>query len=151
ADYAVWQRAWLRGDALQRQLAYWKGRLAGAAALDLPADRPRPAAPAYRGAALLFTLPAGLAEAVRGLGRREGCTPFMVLLAAFQALLHRYTGQDDFCVGTPVAGRGRAETEGLIGLFVNTLVLRADLSRDPSFGGLLGRVREACLEAYAHQ
>jgi amino acid adenylation domain-containing protein len=151
ADYAAWQRTWLRGGALERQLAYWRDRLAGAAALDLPADRPRPPAPAYQGATLRFTLPAELVKAARGLGQREGCTLYMVLLAAFQALLHRYSGQDDLCVGTPIAGRGRAETEGLIGFFVNTLVLRADLSGDPPFRELLGQVREAALGAYAHQ
>jgi len=151
ADYAVWQRQWLQGDVLDKQLAYWKERLADIAPLDVPADRPRPSALTYRGASLRFDLPVGLAEQVRGLARREGCTPFMVLLAAFEALLHRYTGQDDFCVGTPVAGRRRAETEGLIGFFVNTLALRGDLSGDPSFRGLLGRVRESCLGAYAHQ
>jgi amino acid adenylation domain-containing protein len=151
ADYAAWQRRWLQGAALEKQLAYWKERLAGAAALDLPADRPRPAAPSYRGAAVRFALPANLAGGVRTLAKQEGCTPFMVLLAAFQALLHRYTGQDDICVGTPIAGRGRTEVEGLIGFFVNTLVLRTDLAGDPTFVQLLGRVRETCLGAYAHQ
>src|SRR5262249_52431164 len=111
ADYAAWQRQWLRGDALERQLAYWKERLAHTVPLDGPGDRPRPAALTYRGACVRFDLPAALGEQVRGLARREGGTPFMVLLAAFEALLHRYTGRDDFCVGTPIAGRGRAETE----------------------------------------
>src|SRR5262249_36430734 len=134
ADYAAWQRRWLQDEVLQKQLDYWRGRLAGApAALDLPTDRTRPVVPSYRGATLRFELPGGLAEAARTLARREGCTPFMVLLAAFQALLQRYSGQDDICVGTPIAGRTRAETEGLIGLFVNTLVLRTELSGDPSF------------------
>jgi amino acid adenylation domain-containing protein len=152
ADYAAWQRRRLQGAALQEQLDYWRGRLAGApAALDLPTDRPRPAAPSYRGATLRFELPGSFAEAARALARREGCTLYMVLLAAFQALLHRYSGQDDFCVGTPIAGRGRPEAEGLVGCFVNTLVLRGDLSGDPSFAELLGRAREACLGAYAHQ
>jgi hypothetical protein len=152
ADYAAWQRQWLRGEVLEKQLDYWKRRLAGATpALDLPTDHPRPAAQTYRGALLSFELAPGLAEAVRALARETGCTPYMVLLAAFQAVLHRYSGQDDLCVGTPIAGRGRAETEGLIGFFVNTLVLRTDLSGDPSFRELLSRAREACLGAYAHQ
>src|SRR5262249_35225535 len=126
--------------------------LAGAPdALDLPTDHPRPAAPTYGGDSLAFSLPGATAVAVGALARRAGCTPFMVLLAAFQAVLHRYTGQDDVCVGTPVAGRNRSEVEGLIGLFVNTLVLRTDLSGDPSFGELLARVRDTCLGAYAHQ
>src|SRR5262249_19060644 len=145
-------RRWLDGPTLERQLDYWKGRLAGApAALDLPCDRPRPPAPTYRGAALSFTLPTGMTGAVRALARREGCTPFMVLLAAFQAVLGRHSGQEDVSVGTPVAGRGRAETEGLIGPFINPLVLRTDLSGDPTFAELLARVRQTCLGAYAHQ
>src|SRR5262249_53488194 len=128
ADYATWQRRSLNKD-LDEQLAYWREVLNGAPpALELPTDYPRPAAQTHRGARHAFRLPRPLVEAVREVGRREGCTPFMVLLAAFQALLHRYSGQEDICVGTPVAGRGRAETEGLVGLFINTLVLRADLS-----------------------
>jgi hypothetical protein len=151
ADYAVWQRRWLEGGSLNQQVAYWKERLAGATALDLPCDWPRPATPSYRGACLRFTLSAELAAAARALGRRTGCTPFMVFLTAFQALLHRYSGQDDICIGTPIAGRGRTEVEGLIGCFVNTLVVRGDLSGHPSFRDLLERVREACLGAYSHQ
>jgi amino acid adenylation domain-containing protein/thioester reductase-like protein len=151
-DYAAWQRRWLQGEVLQGQLEYWIGRLAGAPpTLELPTDRPRPATQSFRGAIHLFDMSPDLAEAARALARREGCTLYMVLLAAFQTLLHRYSGQDDFCVGTPIAGRGRPETEGLVGFFVNTLVLRADLSSDPSFAEFLGRVREDCLGAYAHQ
>ncbi len=151
-DFAVWQRQSLQGDSLDRQLAYWKQRLAGATAtLDLPTDHPRPAVQTFRGALCPFELTPGLVSAVRALSKREGCTPFMILLAAFEAVLHRYTGQDDLCVGTPIAGRNRAETEGLVGFFVNTLVLRGDLSGDPSFSALLARVREDCLGAYAHQ
>src|SRR5207253_7579113 len=112
---------------------------------------PRPAVQSFRGALYPFALPPDLVDALRALAKQEGCTLYMVLLAAFQALLHRYSGQEDFCVGTPIAGRNRAETEGLIGFFVNTLVLRTDLSGDPSFRALLGRVREAALGAYAHQ
>jgi hypothetical protein len=109
-DYAAWQRRWLQGEVLQKQLDYWRGRLAGAPpTLDLPTDHPRPATQNFRGALHPFEIPPALADAARALARREGCTPFMVLLAAFQALLHRYSGQDDFCVGTPIAGRNRAE------------------------------------------
>jgi aspartate racemase len=152
ADHALGQRQSLQGEILGERLAYWKERLAGAPPmLSLPTDYPRPTVQSHRGACHPFRLPAGLTEAVRALGRQHGCTPFMVLLAAFQTLLYRYSGQNDFCVGSPIAGRGRAETEGLIGFFVNTLVLHADLSGDPSFAELLGRVREACLGAYAHQ
>jgi amino acid adenylation domain-containing protein len=151
ADYAVWQRQWLQGDVLDRQLAYWKRQLAGLAPLRLPGDRPRPAVPSLAGAVQPFNLSRGLTADLQALCRREGATLFMALLAAFQALLGRYAGQDDVAVGTPVANRTRAELEGLIGLFVNTLVLRADLSGNPTFRELLGRVREAALQAYDHQ
>jgi amino acid adenylation domain-containing protein len=152
ADFAHWQRQWLRGEVLEAQLAYWKRQLAGPpAALGLPTDRPRPAVQSYRGARHAFGLPGPLSEALRGLSRREGATPFMTLLAALQALLGRYTGQADVSVGSPVANRNRAETEGLIGFFVNTLVLRTDLSGNPTFRELLGRVRAVALGAYAHQ
>jgi amino acid adenylation domain-containing protein/non-ribosomal peptide synthase protein (TIGR01720 family) len=150
ADYAVWQRQWLQGDVLERQLAYWKDRLAGLPVLNLPTDRPRPAAQRFHGAAQQFLLSPRLAEGVQALARHEGITPFMVLLAAFQVLLGRYSGQDDIAVGTPIANRNRAELEGLIGFFVNTLVLRTDVSGNPSFRELLGRVRQAALGAYAH-
>jgi amino acid adenylation domain-containing protein len=152
ADYAAWQRQWLAGDVLGAQLAGWRERLAGAPALlELPTDRPRPAVQSHRGAIRTLTIEAPLADAVRAAARREGATPFMVLLAAFQTVLARWSGQDDVVVGTPVAGRTRRETEGLIGLFVNTLALRGDLSGDPAFRELLGRVRETTLGAYAHQ
>jgi amino acid adenylation domain-containing protein/thioester reductase-like protein len=151
-DYAAWQRRWLQGEVLEGQLDYWKGHLAGAPpTLDLPTDRPRPPTQSFRGAFYPFEISPDLAEAARALAQREGCTLYMVLLAAFQTLLRRYSGQDDFCVGSPIAGRGRPETEGLVGFFVNTLVLRADLFGDPTFIQLLGRVREDCLGAYAHQ
>src|SRR5262249_51406984 len=114
-------------------------------------DHTRPVVQTFRGARHPFRLPPILADALRELAKQEGCTPYMVLLAAFQALLHRYTGQEDVCVGSPIAGRTRPETEGLIGFFVNTLVLRTDLAGDPTFCGLLGRVREVCVGAYAHQ
>ncbi|MBV9124021.1 MAG: AMP-binding protein, partial [Planctomycetes bacterium] len=152
ADYAVWQRRHLQGKVLEEQLGYWKERLAHApAALDLPADHPRPPVQTFRGAHLPYELSPDLSRALRDLSQQESCTPFMVLLAAFQALLGRYTGQEDICVGSPIAGRTRAETEGLVGFFVNTLVLRADLSGNPSFRQFLQRVRETALGAFAHQ
>ncbi|HEX2081374.1 MAG TPA: amino acid adenylation domain-containing protein, partial [Longimicrobium sp.] len=152
ADFAVWQRRALQGPALEAQLAYWKARLAGApAVLALPADHPRPAVRTHRGGCERLELPAEAARAVRELGRREGATLFMTLLAAWQALLARHAGQDDVVVGTPVAGRTRGEIEGLIGFFVNTLALRGDLSGDPSFRELLARARHAALDAWAHQ
>jgi amino acid adenylation domain-containing protein/non-ribosomal peptide synthase protein (TIGR01720 family) len=152
ADYAAWQRAWLQGEALERQLAFWRERLAGAPPLlELPTDRPRPGVQSYAGATRVFPIPPDLAGQARRCGRTHGATLFMTLLAAFQALLYRYTEQEDICVGTPVAGRTRPETEPLIGFFVNTLVVRADLSGDPSFAALLRQTRERALEAYAHQ
>ncbi|MEW5931716.1 MAG: amino acid adenylation domain-containing protein, partial [Gemmatimonadota bacterium] len=152
ADYAAWQRGWLRGEVLERQLDAWKSRLAGAPALlELPTDRPRPAVQSHRGATHDFRVPAAAAGALRALSRREGATQFMALLAAWQLLLARYSGQDDVVVGTPVAGRTRAELEGLVGMFVNTLALRGDLSGDPAFRGLLARVRDAVLDAHLHQ
>ncbi|HWS56473.1 MAG TPA: amino acid adenylation domain-containing protein, partial [Pyrinomonadaceae bacterium] len=152
ADFAAWQREWLRGEALERHLAYWRRQLAGAPPrLQLPEDRPRPAVQTFRGESLESALPGELSGALRELCRRERATLFMALLAAFQILLQRYSGQDDIVVGTPIAGRNRSETENLIGFFVNSLALRCDLSGDPSFRELLGRVREVTLGAYAHQ
>ena len=151
ADYAAWQRAWLSGVRLQRQLAFWRRTLTGAPVLELPADRPRAAVQSFRGGWHSFRLPEPVAEGVDRLARAEGATRFMTLLAAFKALLLRYTGTDDVVVGSPIAGRTRAETEGLIGLFVNTLALRTDLAGDPSYRELLRRVRETTLDAYAHQ
>jgi amino acid adenylation domain-containing protein len=151
-DYARWQREWLQGEVLEEQLGYWREQLAGAPpVLELPTDRPRPAVQTFRGARLPFALSPELSEALRVLGRREGATLFMTLLAAFDVLLSRYTGQDDIVVGTPIAGRTRAEVEGLIGFFVNTLVVRAQVDAESSFREVLGRVKEACLGAYAHQ
>ncbi|MES1240588.1 MAG: amino acid adenylation domain-containing protein, partial [Acidobacteriota bacterium] len=154
-DFAAWQRQRLGdrgGGRLEPDLAYWTRRLDGAPpVLELPLDRPRPAVASPRGAGEPLRIPAGLAGALRALARREGATLFMVLAAAFQALLARLANQEDVCVGTPVAGRRRVETEGLIGFFVDTLVLRTDLSGEPSFRELLGRVRERTLEAHAHQ
>jgi amino acid adenylation domain-containing protein len=152
ADYALWQRQWLHGGVLAAQLAYWKRQLAAPLpALRLPTDRPRPPVLTFRGAREPLLLPHPLTEALRALSRREGVTLFMTLLAAFQTLLHRYTGQDDIIVGSPIAGRTQAETEGLIGFFVNTLVLRTDMSGNPNFRELLGRVRKITSGAYAHQ
>jgi amino acid adenylation domain-containing protein len=151
-DYTRWQREWLTGEVLEEQLGYWREQLAGAPpVLELPTDRPRPAIQTFRGAHEDFKLPGDLLEALRALGRREGTTLFMTLLAAFQVLLSRYTGQDDIVVGTPIAGRTRAEVEGLIGFFVNTLVVRVRTEAGLSFREVLGRVRESCLGAYAHQ
>ncbi|HHH40712.1 MAG TPA: non-ribosomal peptide synthetase, partial [Chloroflexi bacterium] len=152
ADFALWQRQWLQGETLQAQLAYWKRQLADAPpVLDLPTDRPRPPVQSFRGATFRFRFPAPLAQALQALSRREGVTLFMTLLAAFQTLLYRYTGQERINVGTPIANRNRAEVEGLIGFFVNTLVISTDLSGNPTFRELLQRVREVALGAYAHQ
>ncbi|MBI3472584.1 MAG: amino acid adenylation domain-containing protein [Candidatus Solibacter usitatus] len=151
SDFAVWQRGWLQADVLQYQLDYWKRQLADLPALQLPCDHPRPPIQTYGGAFQLIKLPAGLSADLKSLSQAEGVTLFMTLLAAFQILLSRYTGQEDVAVGTPIAGRNRVEVEALIGFFVNTLVLRTDLSADLSFRKLLGQVREVCLGAYAHQ
>jgi amino acid adenylation domain-containing protein/non-ribosomal peptide synthase protein (TIGR01720 family) len=151
-DFAAWQRSWLRGEVLAGEIAFWREELAGLPPLlELPTDRPRPAAQSHRGAARSFQLPAGLVRDAEALARRAGATLYMVLLAAFQALLARSSGQDDLAVGSPVAGRDRVESEGLIGFFVNTLALRGDLSDAPAFGELLGRVRETALAAWLHQ
>ncbi|HKS08031.1 MAG TPA: amino acid adenylation domain-containing protein [Pyrinomonadaceae bacterium] len=152
ADFAQWQRGWLKDEELDRQLAYWREQLTGAPpSVDLPNDGVRPPQLNYRGATFLFELPAELSDALIALSRREGTTLFMTLLAAFKALLFRYTGQSDIVVGTPVANRNREELEGLIGFFVNTLALRTDISGNPKFRELLQRVREVSLGAYAHQ
>jgi amino acid adenylation domain-containing protein len=152
ADFAVWQRERLRGKELDRQLAWWKERLAGAPErMELPADRPRTAVRTQRGGRASALLSAGAVERLEQLARGEGATLFMVLLAAFQAFLSRYGAGDDVVVGTPVAGRTHRETEGLIGFFVNTLVLRTGLGGDPRFRELVRRVRGVTLGAYDHQ
>src|SRR5262249_28231796 len=133
ADFAVWQRRWLQGETLDRQLAYWRKQLAGVPPLELPTDRPRPEEQRFHGAYQSLKLPAELSTKLQAVSRQEGATLFMTLLAAFQTLLSRYSGQEDIAVGTPVAGRNRSELEELIGFFVNTLVLRTDLSGDPTF------------------
>ncbi|MGB2570895.1 amino acid adenylation domain-containing protein [Micromonospora citrea] len=149
-DYAAWQRQWSTGPEAAAQLAYWRQRLAGLPALELPTDRPRPATRAWRGDLRWHRIPADLVARVTDAARRRSATPFMVGLAACQLMLARYSGQRDFAVGSPVAGRSRTELEGLVGFFVNNLVLRADLDGDPTVGELLDRVRAACLDAYAH-
>ncbi|HEX7314145.1 MAG TPA: amino acid adenylation domain-containing protein [Pyrinomonadaceae bacterium] len=152
ADFAVWQRGWLQGETLGRQLRYWKERLGGKSpVLELPTDRPRPPVQSYRGAILTHLVDLGLTGRLKELARREGVTPYMLLLAVFKTLLQRYAGQDDIVVGTPIANRNLTELEPLVGFFVNTLVLRTDLSGDPTFRELLGRVREVTLGAFAHQ
>ncbi|MET0626367.1 MAG: amino acid adenylation domain-containing protein, partial [Pyrinomonadaceae bacterium] len=152
ADFAAWQREWLQGERLDRQLEYWRGQLAGAPPfLELPTDRPRPALLSRRGAVSTFQLPPQLSEDLRALARREDMTLFMLLLAGFYALLYRYTGQRDITVGTPVAGRHRPEVEDLIGFFVNTLVMRARVKGEFDARQLLAHVEEICLGAYAQQ
>jgi amino acid adenylation domain-containing protein len=151
ADFAIWQRTWLSGAALEVQMAHWRRALAGAPALALPTDRPRPAVRSSRGARRRVALSLGLSEDLRRLAHGHGATPFMVLLAGFEILLGRQSGQEDLLVGSPIANRTHREIEGLIGFFVNTLVLRADLSLDPDFLRFLGRTREVTLSAYAHQ
>ena len=152
ADYAVWQREWLQGETLEQELDYWKQQLAGIpAVLELPTDHPRPAVQTFRGARHFFKFSPSLAKALHALCRQKGVTLFMLLLAAFQTLLSRYSGQQDVVVGTPIAGRTQLELEGLIGFFANTLVLRSDLSADLPFSTLLEQVRDMTLEAYTHQ
>ncbi len=152
ADYAAWQRQWITGDVLQRQLDFWRNHLSGAPALlELPTDRPRPAVPDYAGVSLDFVLDAGLSEGLKALSRRHGTTLFMTLLAAWATLLARWSGQSEVVIGTPVANRNRAEIEPLIGFFVNTMALRVDLSGHPSVAELLAQVRTTTLAAQAHQ
>ncbi|MDP9120741.1 MAG: amino acid adenylation domain-containing protein, partial [Acidobacteriota bacterium] len=152
ADFAAWQRRWFSGGVLEREVLYWRQRLAGAPPLlELPADRPRPPVQSFRGAVRESVFSPALSRKLLALSRRQGATLFMTLLAGFQGLLARLCGQTDFTLGTPIAGRNRLETEGLIGFFVNTLVLRADLSHDPDFGEILSRVRRETLDAYQHQ
>jgi amino acid adenylation domain-containing protein/FkbM family methyltransferase len=152
ADFAAWQRSWLEGEALDKQLSYWREQLSGSpAVLELPADRPRPAVQSHRGATRSMIVPAEVTQTLKEITRREGVTLFMTLLAAWQTLLSRYSGQTDIVVGSPVANRNRVETEVLIGFFVNTLVLRSDLAGDPTFRELLKRVRGVTVGGYAHQ
>ena len=152
ADYAEWQRESLDDQELVRQIQYWNRRLAGIESrLELPADRARPAEQSFLGGVVSVPAPAHLVEGLKGLAQQEGTTLFTVLLAAFNVLLHRYSHQEDICIGVPVAGRRLLETEALIGLFVNTLVIRTDLSGNPKFRGLLAEVRDSLLEAHSNQ
>ncbi len=151
ADFALWQRAWLQGEVLDQHLAYWQRQLAGLGFLDLPTDRPRPPVQTNNGAHLYLSLPEGLVAGLNSVSKRHNVTLFMTLLAAFQTLLHRYSGQDDIAVGSPIANRDLIEVEPVIGFFVNTLILRGDTGGNPRFSALLEQVREVTLEAYAHQ
>ena len=152
ADFAVWQQQWLSGEVLSNEINYWKTQLAGATTvLELPTDRPRPPVQTYQGAAQSLMLPQTLSASLIELSRQEGVTLFMTLLAAFGTILHRYSGQEDILIGSPIAGRNRSEIEGLIGFFINTVVLRTDFSGNPSFRSVLSRVRQMALGAYAHQ
>ena len=150
-DYAEWQRDWLQGDVLQEQLRYWRNKLKEApAVLDVPADRPRPPQ-TNRGASFTFSISESLTKQLRELSLGAGATLFMTLLGAFSVLMHRYSGEDDIVIGTPIAGRNQTEVEGLIGFFINTLPLRIDIAGNPTFGTLLDRVKQSALEAYEHQ
>ncbi|HEX7721553.1 MAG TPA: amino acid adenylation domain-containing protein [Pyrinomonadaceae bacterium] len=152
SDFAVWQRGWLEGETIDRQLHYWKHQLANApTVLDLPTDYQRPAIESFEGGRVSAELPAHLAASLKLLSRNENATLFMTLLAAFQALLFRYSGQEDVIIGSPVAGRTMFETENLIGAFVNTLVLRGDMSGQPTFSEVLARVRQTVMGAFCHQ
>jgi len=152
ADFAHWQRQWMQGKVLEDQLSYWQEQLKGVPpVLNLPLDRPRPNYQTTNGTTYFFDFPNHLQEAIHTLAKQEDVTLYMISLAAFAALLSRYSNQDDFCVGTPIAGRNRRETESLIGFFVNTLVMRTDLSGNPTVLELLKRVKEVALGAYGHQ
>ncbi|HCK0436642.1 TPA: non-ribosomal peptide synthetase, partial [Pseudomonas aeruginosa] len=152
ADYALWQRSWMEAGEKERQLAYWTGLLGGEQpVLELPFDRPRPVRQSHRGAQFILELDIDLSQALRRVAQQEGATAFALLLASFQALLYRYSGQADIRVGVPIANRNRVETERLIGFFVNTQVLKADLDGRMGFDELLAQARQRALEAQAHQ
>jgi hypothetical protein len=151
ADYAVWQRGWLRGEILERQLAYWREQLSDVPVLDLPTDHPRPAVPGFRMARAAFSLEPKVRTALLDLGKQQDATLFIVLLAAFQLLLSRWSGQKNIAVGSPVACRTKKQAEGLIGSFANTVLLRTDILDDLTFFELVERVREVVRAAYAHQ
>jgi amino acid adenylation domain-containing protein len=150
-DFTVWQHHRIQGEALEKQLSYWRKQLADLPQLSFPTDRPRPPIATFEGQSMEISVPEGLTSQLKSLGEREGVTLFMTVLAGFQALLHRCTGQDDIVVGVPIAGRNQAELQPLIGFFVNTLVMRCRLSGKMSFRELLQRVREMALEAYSYQ
>jgi amino acid adenylation domain-containing protein len=151
ADFSIWQREQLQGEVLHKQLNYWKERLSNLPVLQLPSDHPRPAVFSYRGDIVYRVFPSSLLAGLKSISQQEKSTLFMTLLAAFKVLLHRYTGQMDIVIGSPIANRNRVEIEDLIGFFVNTLVMRSDLSGNPTFREFLRRVREMALGAYAHQ
>lgn len=152
ADFAVWQRQWLQGEVLQKQIDYWSRQFAGLPdALELPTDYPRRAVQSFRGGREFFSLNEKLSKELKELGQREGATLFMTLLAAFQLLLHQYSGQDDIVVGSNIANRNRGAVEKLIGFFVNNIVLRTSLAGNPTFRELLARTRDVTFGAYAHQ
>src|SRR5581483_3549183 len=152
ADYAVWQREWLQGEVLEKHLSYWKNQLAGAPMLlELPTDKPRPAAQSFEGARQFLRCPDGMLENFKALCRNEGATLFMTMLAAFGTLLYRWSGQEDMLIGTPVSGRSRTEVEPLIGYFSNSVVLRVAMGGDPTFRELIQRTKEVALGAYSHQ
>ncbi|WP_163871157.1 condensation domain-containing protein, partial [Myxococcus eversor] len=151
ADFSVWQRGWLQGPVLDAQIAYWRKQLTGVLPLALPIDKARPPLQTFRGSTLPVFLSKPVSDQLKALGQREGATPFMLLLAAWQLLLARYSGQEDIAVGSPIAGRHRSEVEGLIGFFINTLVLRSHVDSRGSFLQLLRQVKESALGAYAHQ
>src|SRR5262249_11709338 len=151
ADFAVWQRGYMTGEILEREVEYWRERLRDAAVLELPIDRTRPPEPSYRGGSKAMWLDQQLSQGLKMLSRREGVTLFMTFMAAFKVVLMRHSGQGDISVGTAMGNRTRREVEGLIGFFVNTLVMRTDLSGNPSFRDLLRREREVALGAYEHQ
>jgi len=152
ADFSLWQRQWFQGEVLETQLSYWKQQLGGdLPVLQMPLDHPRPAVQSFQGSWQSLTIPESLSAGLKSISQGENATLFMTLLTVYSTLLYRYTGQSDFVVGSPIAGRNRAETEELIGFFINTLGLRINLSGDPSFRELLQRVREVALEAYSHQ
>jgi len=151
SDFAFWQRNWLQGEVLKNLVLYWKNQLKNLPTVSLPINRPRPKVRTFRGDSFHFTLSKSLSRKLKALSEDKNVTLFMTLLAAFKALLYRYTQQEDIAIGTPVAGRNLGEIKGLIGCFINILVLRTDLSGDPSFCELLNRVREEALAAYSHQ
>jgi amino acid adenylation domain-containing protein len=150
-DYSEWQRGWLKGEVLEQQLGYWKQQLTGLSPLLLPTDRPRPAVQRQGGSTCEWGVEFNVTQQLKRMAQVQGASLFMVLVAALQTLLYRYSGQEDIAIGAPIAGRESSETENLIGFFINTLVLRVDLSGGPSFLELLGRVKEVTLEAYAHR
>lgn len=151
ADFSQWQREYLQGETLSKQLDYWRSQLEQVPVLELPTDHPRPPVQSNHGSHYTFKIDTALVSGLRKIGQNSGATLFMTLLAAYQVLLSRYSSQTDICVGSPIANRNRIEIEALIGFFVNTLALRCDLSNDPSFSSLLKQVEKVTLEAYSHQ